>query len=96
MERVYIQAKRYQTGNGIGQETLQAFTGALHGRGANKGVFITTSHFSRNARDYAANLPTRIVLIDGERLTSLMIKYRVGVQIQSTYDVVAVDEDFFE
>lgn len=96
LERVYIQAKRYSTGNGIGRETLQAFIGALHGRGATKGVFITTSHFSSHARDYAENIPTRIVLIDGERLTSLMIKYRVGVQVERTYKVVTVDEDFFE
>lgn len=49
-----------------------------------------------NAREYVENLPTRIVLIDGERLTSLMIKYRVGVQVERTYEVVTVDEDFFE
>ncbi|TLP98523.1 restriction endonuclease [Nesterenkonia salmonea] len=96
LERVYIQAKRYTTGNSISRETLQAFIGALHGRGANKGVFITTSHFTRHAREYAENLPTRIVLIDGERLTSLMIKYRVGVHVERTYEVVTVDEDFFE
>ena len=96
LERVYVQAKRYQTGSGIGRETVQAFIGALHGRGANKGVFITTSHFTRNAMDYSASIPTRVVLIDGQRLTSLMIKYRVGVQVESTYSVVAVDEDFFE
>lgn len=96
LERVYIQAKRYSTGNSIGRETLQAFIGALHGRGATKGVFITTSHFTHQARNYAENLPTRIVLIDGERLTSLMIKYRVGVQVERMYEVVTVDEDFFE
>lgn len=96
LERVYVQAKRYQTGNGVGRETIQAFIGALHGRGASKGVFITTSHLSRHAQEYAENIPTRIILIDGQRLTSLLIKYRVGVQVQSTYDVVAIDEDFFE
>ena len=96
LERVYVQAKRYSTGNSIARETLQAFIGALHGRGATKGVFITTSHFTKNAREYAENLSTRIVLIDGERLTSLMIKYRVGVQVERTYEVVTVDEDFFE
>lgn len=96
LERVYVQAKRYSTGNSIGRETLQAFIGALHGRGATKGVFITTSHFTKNAREYAENLPSRIVLINGERLTSLMIKYRVGVQVERTYEVVTVDEDFFE
>lgn len=96
LERVYVQAKRYKTGSGIGRETVQAFIGALHGRGASKGVFITTSHFSSGAREYAENVPTRVILIDGDRLTSLMLKYRVGVQVRKRYDVVEIDEDFFE
>ncbi|KNX38270.1 restriction endonuclease [Luteipulveratus halotolerans] len=96
LERIYVQAKRYAEGNTVGRETIQAFIGALHGFGANRGVFITTSSFTQHARDYAGSIPTRIVLIDGERLVGLMIKYRVGVQVKQTYDVVEVDEDFFE
>lgn len=94
INRVYIQAKRYQDGNTAGRPDLQAFVGALSGK-ADSGVFITTSHFSDGARTYAENVPTRIILIDGKRLTSLMIRYGVGVQVKETYKVVEIDEDFF-
>jgi len=94
LSRVYIQAKRYATDNSVGRPDVQGFVGALHGR-ADSGVFITTSHFSQGARDYAASSPTRIVLIDGKRLTDLMIKFGVGVQTSETYTIVEIDEDFF-
>ncbi|PBB07198.1 restriction endonuclease [Kocuria sp. WRN011] len=96
LEQVYVQAKRYAEGNSIGRETIQAFIGALHGFGAGRGVFITTSTFTQNARDYAKSIQTRVILIDGKRLVTLMIKYRVGVQVKQSYDVVDIDEDFFE
>lgn len=94
LNRVYIQAKRYSVGNTVGRPDLQAFVGALSGK-ADSGVFITTSTFSNGAREYANNVPTRIILIDGKRLTSLMIRYGVGVQVRETYEVVEIDEDFF-
>lgn len=94
LSRVYIQAKRYGAGKSVGRPDLQAFVGALSGK-ADGGVFITTSHFSDGARLYADNVPTRIILIDGERLTELMIRYGVGVQVSETYTVVEIDEDFF-
>jgi restriction system protein len=94
LNRVYIQAKRYQDDNTVGRPDLQAFVGALSGK-ADRGVFITTSRFSDNARAYAENVPTRIILIDGKRLTNLMIRYSVGVQVKETYKVVEIDEDFF-
>lgn len=94
LSRVYVQAKRYAPGNAVGRPDLQAFVGALSGK-ADSGVFITTSRFSDGARTYAANVPTRIILIDGERLTSLMIRYGVGVQVRETFRVVEIDEDFF-
>lgn len=96
LDRIYVQAKRYADGNNVGRETIQAFVGALHGVGASRGVFITTSTFTSGARQYAENVPSRIILIDAARLVSLMIKYRVGVQVKQTYDVVELDEDFFE
>lgn len=96
LDRIYVQAKRYADGNTVGRETIQAFVGALHGVGASRGVFITTSTFSSGARQYAENVPSRIILIDSARLVSLMIKYRVGVQVKQSYDVVELDEDFFE
>lgn len=94
LNRVYIQAKRYKDDNTVGRPDLQAFVGALSGK-ADSGVFITTSRFSDGARAYAVNVPTRIILIDGKRLTSLMIRYGVGVQVKETYKVVEIDEDFF-
>lgn len=94
LNRVYVQAKRYADGNTVGRPDLQAFVGALSGK-ADSGVFITTSRFSEGAQTYAENVPTRIILIDGKRLTSLMIRYGVGVQARETYKVVEIDEDFF-
>lgn len=96
LDQIYVQAKRYADGNTVGRETIQAFVGALQGRGASRGVFITSSAFTKNALDFAQRIQTRIILIDGTRLADLMIKYRVGVQIKQTYDVVEIDEDFFE
>lgn len=94
LNRVYIQAKRYADGNPVGRPDLHGFVGALSGK-ADSGVFITTSRFTDGAREYAKNVPTRIILIDGKRLTNLMIRYGVGVQVRETYTVVEIDEDFF-
>jgi restriction system protein len=94
LNRVYVQAKRYGNGNTVGRPDLQAFVGALSGK-ADSGVFITTSRFSDGAKTYAQNVPTRVILIDGPRLTSLMIRYGVGVQTKDTYKIVEIDEDFF-
>lgn len=96
LDRIYVQAKRYADGNTVGREAIQAFVGALHGVGASRGVFITTSAFSSGAKQYADGVPSRIILIDAARLVTLMIKYRVGVQVKQSYDVVELDEDFFE
>ncbi len=80
-----------------GAPAIQAFVGALAGNQANQGVFLTTSRFSAEARHYAEAVPTRVVLIDGDRLTRLMIRYGVGgVQVKRTIQVVEIDEDFFE
>lgn len=95
LDRVYIQAKRYATANAVQRPELQEFVGALSGK-AERGVFITTSRYTSGARAYAASIPARIVLIDGARLTRLLIAYGVGVQVESTYRVVKIDEDFFE
>lgn len=94
LSRVYIQAKRYADNNSVQRPEVQGFVGALHGK-ADNGVFITTSQFSQGAQDYVNSSPTRIVLIDGKRLADLMIRYGVGVQVRETYNIVAIDEDFF-
>ena len=96
LERVYVQAKRYKEGSAVGRPDIQGFVGALHGKGANRGVFITTSNFTAEAREYARTVPTRVILIDGQRLTELMIKYGIGVQQRQIFTVVELDEDYFD
>src|SRR3954469_21910881 len=96
LSRIYVQAKRYALDAAVGRPEIQAFVGALHGNQANQGVFITSGRFSQGGRDYVANLPTRVILIDGQRLASLMIRFGVGVQVKQTVRVVEIDEDFFE
>lgn len=94
LNKVYVQAKRYGVGNAVGRPDVQGFVGALTGK-ADGGLFITTSRFSPQAIEWADGIPSRIILIDGKRLTELMIEYGVGVQVQHTYRVVEIDEDFF-
>jgi restriction system protein len=92
---IYIQAKRYQE-QSVGRPAVQSFYGAMGGQGASKGVFITTSTFTRDASDCAADLKDKkIVLIDGSRLTRLMLDSGVGVSVKDTYRVHRIDEDFF-
>jgi len=95
LDIIYIQAKKWQTGNTVGRPEIQKFVGALAGQGAKKGIFITTSSFSKEARDYVPRNETKIVLIDGEELTQLMIDHDLGVTLQQTYAVKRIDSDFF-
>jgi restriction system protein len=95
LSRVYVQAKRYSPDNAVGRPEVQGFVGALSGK-ADGGVFITTGRFSPGAREYAEVVPTRVILIDGDRLTSLMIRFSIGVQTRQTVQIVEIDEDFFE
>lgn len=96
LSKIYVQAKRYGEKNSVGRPEVQSFVGAMHGQ-ASQGVFITSGSFTSGAREYAKNLGggLSLVLIDGERLARLMIKYRVGVQVARTYTVMKLDEDFF-
>ncbi|CAN5214674.1 restriction endonuclease [soil metagenome] len=96
LSRIYVQAKRYALDSAVGRPEIQAFVGALHGNQANQGVFITTGRFSDGARTYADAVPSRVILIDGQRLAALMIRYGVGVQVSRTLHIVELDEDFFE
>jgi restriction system protein len=91
-EKVYVQAKRWQ--GSVGRPHVQAFAGALTGRHATKGVMLTTSSFTSEARDFAASLPA-LVLIDGPRLASLMIDYAVGVTHYREVKLPRVDSDYF-
>ena len=96
LDRIYVQAKRYAVDSPIGRPAIQGFVGSLVGFGASKGVFVTTSSFSQHAKDYAAGLQQRIILIDGSRLAELMIEFGVGVRISRTVQVKRLDDDYFE
>ncbi|MFL9826140.1 restriction endonuclease, partial [Rhodoplanes sp. SY1] len=96
LDVVYIQAKRYASDNTIGRERIQQFAGALVGQGASKGVFVTTSSFSRGAIEYANRVPQRIILIDGGELARLMIQYDVGVRTERTIQIKRIDLDYFD
>jgi restriction system protein len=96
LDRVYIQAKRYAEGNNIGAGAIRDFFGSLDRHKATKGLFVTTSTFSSSARETAEFLSKRIVLIDGEHLSKLMIRYNVGCRIEEVLHIKKVDEDFFE
>jgi restriction system protein len=93
LDVVYVQAKRWA--DTVGRPEIQKFAGALQGHRAKKGVFITTSGFSKDADEYAARIDTRIVLIDGRRLTELMVEHNVGVSTSATYEVKQLDSDYF-
>ncbi len=96
LDRLYLQAKRYAPGNSVGRPDIQKFAGSLLGKGANKGIFVTTSCFSEQAKSYAENVPQRLVLIDGEELARLMLEHDVGVRKSDTIELKKIDEDFFE
>ncbi len=93
LDAIYIQAKRWE--GTVGRPTVQAFTGSIMGQRANKGVFITTSQFTQDAKDYVRLINQKIVLIDGEQLAQLMIDYNVGVSEMVSYVVKRIDQDYF-
>lgn len=95
LDRVYIQAKRYAPGNAVGRPEVQGFVGSLVGLGATKGVFVTTSTYSAQAREFVRHLTQRVILIDGPHLASLMIEHGVGVRTHQTLEFKRLDEDFF-
>ncbi len=93
LDLIYIQAKRWEAP--VGRPELQKFVGALHGKRAKKGVFITTSSFSQQAVEYVNQVDPNIVLIDGERLVDLMIDYNLGVSVANTIEIKKIDSDYF-
>jgi len=93
LEAIYVQAKRWQ--NPVGRPEIQAFAGSLEGERARKGVFITSSTFTPEARQYVTRIEKKIVLIDGAQLASLMFKFGLGVSTAKTYEIKRVDSDFF-
>lgn len=93
LDVIYIQAKRWE--GTVGRPEIQKFAGALLGQKARKGIFITTSTFSKDAREYARNLEAKLILIDGALLADLMIQYGLGVSTAMVYEIKKVDSDFF-
>jgi len=94
LDVIYVQAKQWT--NSVGRPEIQKFVGALHGKRAKKGVFITSSEFTREARDYVTHLEPRVVLIDGKTLALLMIDHNVGVTTKSVFELKSIDLDFYE
>lgn len=95
LDRIYVQAKRYTPDTNIGRPAIQGFVGSLVGFGATKGVFVTTSCFSKQAHEYVEKLPQRVILIDGASLAALLVEHDVGVRVHNTIEVKRIDEDFF-
>jgi len=95
LDRVYVQAKRYAPGSNVGAGQVRDFFGSLDRFKAAKGLFVTTSSFSQDAIETAAQLSKRIVLINGNQLAALMVRYNVGVRLEETLYLKKIDEDFF-
>ena len=93
LDVVYVQAKKWQ--GPVGRPEIQKFVGALQGKKARKGIFITTGQFTTHAREYAKDIQNSLVLIDGDDLSSYMIDFGVGVSPVATYEVMSVDSDYF-
>lgn len=93
LDVIYIQAKKWD--GSVGRPEIQKFVGALHGKHARKGVFITTGSFSREARDYVSGIDSKVILIDGEEMADLMIEHNLGVSTIGAYEIKKIDSDFF-
>lgn len=100
LDEVYLQAKKYTSESTVGVGELRNFVGALVGERAQKGVLVTTADFTTSAKDFAAQSPKRVVLINGRRLARLMVRYDVGVRVRDPHRppilIKAIDKDFFD
>lgn len=94
LDVIYVQAKRWKSN--VGRPEIQSFVGALAGKKANKGIFITTSAFHDNAVQFAAGLHNKVILVDGQRLAELMIEHGIGVSEEHAYSVKKIDSDYFD
>lgn len=94
LDVIYLQAKRWE--NTVGRPDIQQFAGALQGQKARKGIFITTSNFSKAASDYARDIESSIVLLNGKMLAELMMDHNVGVTLDTSYEVKRIDSDYFD
>lgn len=95
LDLIYIQAKRWKKDSCVGRPEIQKFAGALQGKRAKKGIFITTSYFSSDAKEFVKHIDSKIILIDGDELCSLMIESNTGVSVLSNYSIKRIDSDYF-
>ncbi len=93
LDIIYIQAKRWE--NSVPRPEIQKFAGALQGKRARKGIFITTSEFSNGAHEYVSAIDSKIILIDGQQLAQFMIDFGVGVSTDAVYELKRLDSDYF-
>lgn len=93
LDKIYLQAKKWE--NNVGRPEIQKFVGALQGKRAKKGIFITTSTFSKDAYDYAQNLDVAVILIDGKKLAEYMIETELGVTLKQNYKIFDIESDYF-
>jgi restriction system protein len=96
LDQILIQAKRYAPENIINRQTIQAFVGSMTGQGVSKGIFITTSSFNENAREFVKRgFNTKVVLIDGDELLNLMLRHHIGVRVEREVEVLDLDQNYF-
>ena len=95
LDTIFIQAKKWKPDTPVSRPEIQKFVGALGGKRAKKGIYITTSRFTDEAREYVKMIDVKVVLIDGQRLTDLMIDYDIGVSLRTAYEIKSLDTDYF-
>ena len=96
LDEVYVQAKKYADSNTVGESELRNFAGAIDAANTTKGVFVTTSAFTKSVVKYVDRSPKRIILIDGKKLAQLMVRHGIGVRTRDTYEIKRIDEDYFD
>lgn len=95
LDHIYIQAKRLKPGVAVPVAEVRDFAGSLEARHAGKGVFVTTTHFSPGAVEFCSRISRRLVLVDGQRLAGLMMRYNIGVRVQQSYEIKLIDPGYF-
>jgi restriction system protein len=96
LDQILVQAKRYSPENIIDRKTIQAFIGSMTGQGVNKGIFITTSGFNKNAKEFILRgISAKVILIDGKKLLDLMLQYNIGTRVEKSIKVKAIDQNYF-